>query len=164
MKKYWQLSLLVIVTLVTLGCHDATIEVDDGGAFEEKDWRGRWTLVNYWAEWCGPCRDEIPELNEIQKMGSKLGVHVVGVNYDGVTGDALTSLVKTMGINFPVLLEDPRARWELAVPSILPTTLLINPNGELVTILIGPQTVESLLEAVGSAQISAVTVPTPVWG
>ena len=69
-----------------------------------------------------------------------------------------------MGINFPILLKDPRARWELAVPSILPTTLLINPSGELVTILIGPQTVETLLEAVGAAQISAVTVPTPLWG
>ena len=164
MKKYWQVSLLIVVTLVTSGCQDATIEVDGGGAFEEKDWRGRWTLVNYWAEWCGPCRDEIPELNEIQKKGSKLGVQVVGVNYDGITGDALTLLVKTMGINFPILLKDPRTRWELAVPSILPTTLLINPSGELVTILIGPQTVETLLEAVGAAQISAVTVPTPVWG
>ena len=164
MKKYWQVSLLIVVTLVTSGCQDATIEVDGGGAFEEKDWRGRWTLVNYWAEWCGPCRDEIPELNEIQKKGSKLGVQVVGVNYDGITGDALTLLVKTMGINFPILLKDPRARWELAAPSILPTTLLINPSGELVTILIGPQTVETLLEAVGAAQISAVTVPTPVWG
>ena len=164
MKKYWLVSLLIVVTLVTSGCQDATIEVDGGGAFEEKDWRGRWTLVNYWAEWCGPCRDEIPELNEIQKKGSKLGVQVVGVNYDGITGDALTLLVKTMGINFPILLKDPRTRWELAVPSILPTTLLINPSGELVTILIGPQTVETLLEAVGAAQISAVTVPTPVWG
>lgn len=164
MKKYWQVSLLIVVTLVTSGCQDATIEVDGGGAFEEKDWRGRWTLVNYWAEWCGPCRDEIPELNEIQKKGSKLGVQVVGVNYDGITGDALTLLVKTMGINFPILLKDPRARWELAAPSILPTTLLINPSGELVTILIGPQTVETLLEAVGAAQISAVTVPTPLWG
>ena len=97
-------------------------------------------------------------------MGSEVGVHVVGVNYDGVEGDALTSLIKTMGINFPVLLEDPRLRWELAVPTILPTTLLINPNGELVTILIGPQTVESLLEAVGTAQVSAATAPAPVWG
>ena len=164
MKKYWQVSLLIVVTLVTSGCQDATIEVDGGGAFEEKDWRGRWPLVNYWAEVCGPCRDEIPELNEIQKKGSKLGVQVVGVNYDGITGDALTLLVETMGINFPILLNDPRARWGLAVPTILPTTLLINPSGELVTILIGPQTVETLLEAVGAAQISAVTVPTPLWG
>ncbi len=149
---------------LAVGCQDATIEVDDGGVFEERDWRGRWTLVNYWAEWCGPCRDEIPELNEIQKMGAELSVSVVGVNYDGVTGQALASLIETMGINFPVLLEDPRVRWELATPSILPTTLLINPNGELVTILIGPQTVESLLEAVGAAQVSAVNVPVPVLG
>ena len=164
MTKYWQVSLVIAVVAIALGCQDATIEVDDGGVFEETDWRGRWTLVNYWAEWCGPCRDEIPELNEIQRMGSELGVHVVGVNYDGVEGDALTSLINAMGINFPVLLEDPRLRWELAVPSILPTTLLINPNGELVTILIGPQTVESLLEAGGTAQISAATAPAPVWG
>ena len=164
MTKYWQVSLIILVVAITSGCQDATIEVDDGGVFEETDWRGRWTLVNYWAEWCGPCRDEIPELNAIHKLGSVGGVHVVGVNYDGVEGDALTSLIKTMGINFAVLLEDQRLRWELAVPTILPTTLLINPNGELVTILIGPQTVESLLEAVGTAQVSAATAPAPVWG
>ena len=164
MKKYWQVSLLVIVISATCSCQDATIEVDDGGVFEEKDWHGRWTLVNYWAEWCGPCRDEIPELNKIQKMGSKYGVQVVGVNYDGVRGNELYSLIRTMGINFPILLDDPRLRWDLAAPSILPTTLLINPNGELVTILVGPQTVDSLLEAVGAAQISAVPVPTPVLG
>ena len=142
MTKYWQVSLIIAVVAIALGCQDATIEVDDGGGFEETDWRGRWTLVNYWAEWCGPCRDEIPELNEIQRMGSELGVHVVGVNYDGVEGDALTSLIKAMGIDFPVLLEDPRLRWELAGPSILPTPLLINHSGELVTILIRPPTRE----------------------
>lgn len=97
-------------------------------------------------------------------MGSKFGVQVVGVNYDGVRGNELYSLIRTMGINFPILLDDPRLRWDLAAPSILPTTLLINPNGELVTILVGPQTVDSLLEAVGAAQISAVPVPTPVLG
>jgi hypothetical protein len=53
-----------------------------------------------------------------------------------------------MGVEFPVLTVDPRERWDLPAPTVLPSTLLIGPDGELKDVLVGPQTYESLARAV----------------
>ncbi|MFV2090870.1 MAG: TlpA family protein disulfide reductase, partial [Pseudomonadales bacterium] len=98
-----------------------------------------WLVINYWAEWCAPCRKEIPELNRLHSERASSGVVVLGVNYDGIKGDSLATLTKELGIEFPVLVEDPRRRWNLDPPSILPSTLIINHRGELQQVLVGPQ-------------------------
>ena len=110
--------------------------------------RGHWLLINYWAEWCAPCRDEIPELNELHEMRQGHGVEVFGVNYDEVRGEKLVELMQEMDIRFPVLIEDPRARWGYEQPAVLPTTIVIGPNGGLHSQLHGPQTLEALLSAI----------------
>ncbi len=64
-------------------------------------------MLNYWAEWCGPCRTEIPELNVLaeQLKGKKIGVF--GVNFDNVQGEELKSASEKLGIAFTVLAQDP---------------------------------------------------------
>lgn len=119
-------------------------ELADGsvGVFAPGD--GRWMLINYWAEWCGPCRKEIPELNRLHEARETLGVVVFGVNYDGLQGERLRNLAEAMEIRFPVLAEDPRALWNVEAPEVLPSTLVIDPRGGLKEVLVGPQTYESL--------------------
>jgi len=123
---------------------ETQIALADGTATQFSHWEGRWILINYWAEWCAPCRKEIPELNRVHAERNTSGVVVVGVNYDGLSGERLRTLVAKMGIRFPVLVEDPRARWNAEQPSVLPTTLVIGPDGQLKDVLVGPQTYESL--------------------
>jgi thiol-disulfide isomerase/thioredoxin len=103
-----------------------------------------WTFVNYWAEWCKPCIKEIPELNALD---SRDGFRVLGVNFDGATGAALAAQQDALGVAFPTLAEDPAARFALARPQVLPTTLVLAPGGELHSVLIGPQTADSLIAA-----------------
>lgn len=103
-----------------------------------------WTFVNYWAEWCKPCIKEIPELNALD---TRDGFRVLGVNFDGATGEALAAQQETLGVAFPTLAEDPAARFSLARPQVLPTTLVLAPGGELHSVLIGPQTADSLIAA-----------------
>ena len=74
-----------------------------------------WLVVNYWAEWCGPCRHEIPELNSLDRREGGLPVRVLGVNYDGLSQPQLGEVIERMGITFPVLLADPRAPVAAAV-------------------------------------------------
>jgi thiol-disulfide isomerase/thioredoxin len=111
--------------------------------------RGQWVLVNYWAQWCAPCIEEVPELNALDT--ARDDVRVFGVNYDGATGEELAEQVTRLGIDFPTLATDPAASLGIPRPMVLPTTLLLDPQGQYVTQLVGPQTLESLSEAVDSA-------------
>ena len=139
---------LSVAAMLLAGCEKPEIRYADGATGNWSDWSGRWVLINYWAEWCAPCREEIPELNRLHNEGDVLNVAVMGVNFDGLAGEPLTALMDRMGIGFPVLLEDPRARWSQDLPSVLPSTLVIDPEGNLRTVLVGPQTYESLSGAI----------------
>lgn len=136
----------LLLILGGAGCGaEPAFKLADGGAAPLAEWRGRWLLINYWAEWCAPCRDEIPELNALHHARPELAV--LGVNYDGAQGDELKALIDRMGIEFPVLAEDPQPHWGYEMPSGLPMTVLIAPDGALHGRLLGPQTRETLLAA-----------------
>ena len=64
-------------------------------------------------------------------------------------GDELARQVTQLGIAFPILAEDPADRLGIPRPAVLPTTLILDPEGKLANTLVGPQTLESLAEAVG---------------
>lgn len=104
---------------------------------------GRWTIINYWAVWCHPCRQEIPELNDFARSQHDSAV-VYGVNFDAVEGEELLVQANELGIAFTQLRTDPASQLGYAPPTVLPTTLVINPQGEIIARLIGPQTAASL--------------------
>jgi len=106
-----------------------------------------WTVINYWAVWCKPCREEIPELNELNKDAD---IQVLGVNFDRKTGDALAIDSKTLGLDFNNI-EDPSQALGVERPSVLPTTLVISPEGEVEAVLVGPQTAATILAIVKPA-------------
>ena len=107
----------------------------------------RWILINYWAIWCNPCREEMPELNEfVHQQRERLDGYAV--NFDGVTGEELAVQATDLNIEFTLLEEDPSSKLGYARPTVLPTTLLIDPAGKLKARLLGPQTAESLREAI----------------
>ena len=129
---YQSVRALVFSLLLMAGCESSRDPLPEEGA---------WRLVNYWAAWCSPCREEIPELNA---FNDATDVTVLGVNYDGVRGDALTELLRDFDIQFENLEEDPAAALGIPRPRVLPTTLVLDPQDHLVGILTGPQTQETL--------------------
>lgn len=120
----------------------------DGEAIEPA---GRLLLVNYWAEWCKPCREEIPEFNEFVRNND--GVLVIGVNYDPLPVEKLKAQAEKMGIEFPVLAAEPADRWGQPRPVVLPTTFVIGADGRWRATLVGPQTAESLEAAVEQSRL-----------
>ena len=140
--------LLVPACLFACGA-EPPAELAGGGQVRFSELTGRWLVINYWAEWCAPCRDEIPELNELHDQRHEHGLEVLGVNYDDVRGKKLVELIGEMGIRFPVLTEDPRARWGYEQPDVLPVTVVIGHDGRLRAQMKGPQTLETLLAAIG---------------
>lgn len=108
--------------------------------------RGQWVLINYWARWCKPCIEEIPELNQLD--ASRDDVTVLGVNFDGLQGEELARQETELGVAFTTLPADPAADIGVPRPVVLPTTFVLNPAGKVVATLVGPQTLESLSDAI----------------
>jgi thiol-disulfide isomerase/thioredoxin len=111
--------------------------------------RGQWLVINYWAKWCKPCITEIPELNDLDQLYSE--VTVLGVNYDGATGEKLAAQLKELGVEFAMLIEDPASSLNLPRPIVLPTTIILDPSGKHSQTLLGPQTTASLALVTGQS-------------
>lgn len=109
---------------------------------------GQWLVINYWAEWCKPCYEEIPELNALDQDAR---VRVLGVNYDGLGGPELEALIERMGIRFPTLVDNPAERFGWQQPLGLPATFMVNPEGEVVEARFGGQTRDELLAVITGA-------------
>ncbi len=118
----------------------------NSGMIDPATLKGKWVVVNFWAEWCAPCRKEIPELNELDR---EPGIQVLGVDFDRHEGDELTGIIEKMGIQFPVLFDGQVGDLRLPWPSVLPVTYLIH-DGNLVETLQGPQTQQGLIEKTAS--------------
>ncbi|NBA98490.1 TlpA disulfide reductase family protein [Pseudomonas sp. R5(2019)] len=144
-------ALAVTASLLLGGC-GADYGVDQNGqVVAAKQLDRQWVVVNYWAEWCGPCRTEIPELNAFAKQMQGQGVKVVGVNFDGLRGEELKKASETLGIDFTVLADDPAERFELPQNEALPVTYIIDDKGKVREQLVGEQTAAGL-----AAKVSAL--------
>lgn len=113
-------------------------------------YQGQWLLINYWAVWCKPCIEEIPELNA---LNAREDVTVLGYNFDRATGAALQEQVAHLKIAFDLIAADPAPGFEQPSPQALPATMLISPEGEFVTWMMGPQTQEGILKRIVDMQI-----------
>jgi len=135
---------LVCVCLLLSGCRATRFTLDDGESLRWSDLRGQWVFINYWAVWCKPCIEEIPQLNEVHSTG--LGF-VLGVNFDQPEQPLLQQQHRQLAIEFPVLQHDPAGPLGYNRPQVLPTTVVFDPQGHYQGVLLGPQTPASLKAA-----------------
>lgn len=138
---------LALISLLLTGCAEPRVEFADGDSVTVAEINSTYVIVNHWATWCPPCREEIPELNELSKALDQTQVRLFGFGEEYRTGQRLLDDISEMGIKFPVLTASPAERWRYETPSVLPTTAIIAPGGDVKQLLVGPQTKASLLEA-----------------
>ena len=145
--RFVPLILALFAGLVATACGPAETRYPtlNGEYVTLSDWHGKVVFINYWAEWCRPCRAEIPELNTFAQQYSQ-DAKVFSVNFDGVNGADLVEQVAAMGIEFDTLLADPRNALGALPSAALPETLVIGRQGQLHQVLLGPQTLKSLKE------------------
>ena len=106
----------------------------DGQPRHLGEWDGRLVLVNFWATWCGPCRDEMPLLDHSMTAFSDKGLQVVGIAIDDV--DAVRGFLKESPVRYPILLDaangvDPSVIFG-DTRQVLPFSVLIGRDGRVV--------------------------------
>jgi thiol-disulfide isomerase/thioredoxin len=123
----------------------------DGKLQPFEQWRGKVLVVNFWATWCAPCRDEIPGFIQFQERFRADGVQFVGVAID--QKERVAPYAKEMGINYPLLvggLETMEFARQLGNRrSVLPFTLVIDRAGRVISAQVGmlrTEKLESLLK------------------
>lgn len=131
-------SLLTILLLT--GC--STDEGLPGG--------GTWRVINYWAIWCTPCREEVPELN---RLATHDDITLMGVNFDAKQGADLAEDIEALKIRFPTI-NDPSSELGITRPDKLPTTVIVTPQGEVARVLVGPQTEDAILASLKKAKVA----------
>ncbi|HEV2789721.1 MAG TPA: TlpA disulfide reductase family protein [Solirubrobacterales bacterium] len=110
-------------------------------------YRGRWVLVNFWASWCLPCREESPALEEFQKRYGGVDFTILGVDSRDLSSDG-KAFVDRYGISYPQLRDgNGEAAQDFGTTGV-PESFLIDPKGRLRLRLVGPVATDDLREEV----------------
>lgn len=126
---------------------DEEADLVGGTTASVRDFRGQWVLLNVWASWCNPCRDEAPVLQAFFEEHGGKGFTVLGIDTQDGTEDAL-EFVREFELGYPSLRDGSGDyAGELGTTGV-PETFLIDPQGKVALVFPGPVTAETLDEAV----------------
>lgn len=134
------LSGLLLMTAARAEPVDFELPDINGVKHKLSDYRGKWVLVNYWATWCPPCLEELPELVIFHETHKDTDAVVLGVNFEDVDTATLKKFIDNYSISYPVVRSKPGASGALGAIPGLPTSYLVNPQGEVIARQVGPVT------------------------
>ena len=107
---------------------DFTLKTLKGSNLRLEEYRGQVVLINFWASWCGPCRQEMPILDRLHKRYEDAGFAVLGVNVEGEISPAQKIVDKTK-VTFPVLIDEGQLVSELYQLEAMPSTVVVDRDG-----------------------------------
>ena len=115
---------------------DLVMETLDGKTISMADQRGKAVLVNFWATWCGPCREEVPYLVQ---LAARYPDHltVIGVSEDAGGADIVEAFAAQYGVNYPIVMSTPEIKRAFPGVYALPTSFIVDTEGRIVQTHVG---------------------------
>lgn len=107
---------------------DFVLKSATGENLRLSEYRGDVVMINFWATWCGPCRQEMPLLDELYGRYQRVGFNLLGINIDDDSRRAM-AMVNELGIKFPVLFDEDKKVSKLYEVEAMPLTLLLDREG-----------------------------------
>ncbi len=108
----------------------------DGGTWRLREHRGQVVLINLWATWCGPCREETPGLVRLFKDEEPKGLAVVGLSLDVGSREKVRSFAEQFRVPYPIVFPEPMSQLADTVEAV-PTTMLLDKNGRVAKVYVG---------------------------
>jgi len=129
----------------TITFYNSTLKDIDNNNISLSKYKDKWLLINFWATWCAPCREEIPELNHLFKNNKN--IFLLGVAIDEIT--SVKEFILKTPINYESLISNDIKGVEISKSlgnnkGVLPFTVLINPQGKINEVFYGKLDMESL--------------------
>ncbi len=146
MNKWLAIIISGLLLAVTVQARAVDYELPDLDDQQQSldQYHGKWVIVNYWATWCELCKIELPHLVALHESNKDADIVVVGINFESIDTKSLKAFVAENAIPYPVLRSEPIRTTPLGLVPALPTTYIIDPNGEIVAGEVGLVTRENL--------------------
>ena len=145
---------LAALTLTTVSVQAADFKVTDtkGKTHSLSGYKGKWVLVNYWATWCPPCLEEIPDLISLHD-NKKNNLVVIGVALEYKDPKQVIDFAEGLLVTYPIVLGNPKIVNQIGPMQGLPTTYLFNPEGKMVAQQVGAITREAVESYIGKKEV-----------
>ncbi len=125
----------------------------DSGQFDLSNHTGKVVVVNFWATWCAPCLEEMPEFVRLQSEYRDRGLQFVGISVDEDGVDVVRPFIESLEINYPIVMDDGQVAQSYKGNLVIPSTFIIDRRGYIRSRYVGivrfdtlVPTIESLLE------------------
>jgi thiol-disulfide isomerase/thioredoxin len=124
-----------------------TLTDTDGRSHSLSAYRGKWLIVNFWATWCAPCLEEIPDLVAIKE--SRKDIEVIGIAMEFQDARQVVQFADGMFVNYPIVLGDRAISRSIGQVEGLPTTFIYDPQGKLAERHVGKITRKQIERLIG---------------
>ncbi len=149
LKRIFPAACLLLFALNAVSS-ELALKDTQGRVHHLTDYRGKWVLVNFWATWCAPCLEELPDLAALYNAHKDTDLTVIGIAMEYPSPQVVLDFLKAHPLPYPVVLGDHKIAKQIGEVQALPTSYLFDQTGNLVSSQSGSVTRDSVEKYISS--------------
>ncbi len=147
---YLTLAFIVVSTISIAGEEqDYSLQDLNGLTHSVSDHKGKFLIMNFWATWCAPCIQEMPELERFYQNNKDIA-EVWGITFEDSDLESIRTFIKKLKVTYPILGYEQDPETGYGEVSVLPTTFIIDRDGKFLHRFEGPITAQDIIEVISS--------------